>query len=398
MTSSPEEPWPVRVVSQKIGEWIARLGEVWVEGQLTQISQRPGTKMAFATLRDPSSDISISVTCWRGVLDKTPLAEGARVIVRAKPEFYASRGTLSLRAAEFREVGIGELLARLEKLKAQLRGEGLFAPELKKTLPFLPHNVGLITGRASAAERDVLQNATRRWPAVHFAIRNVAVQGPSSVPEVINALEELDKDPDVDVIVIARGGGSLEDLLPFSDEALCRAVFACETPVISAIGHEPDAPILDFVADVRASTPTDAGKRVVPDFAEEVERLRIARTRLNHGVTRKLEREEQWLDHVRSRPIFADPHLMFTARHDDVTRLLDQARRVFAHRLDAARADITHAKAQMRALSPQSTLDRGYAVVQRVDDDSVVRDASHTTSGDALRIRLAVGELTATAD
>ncbi len=308
--STPETPWPLRVVSQKIGTWIARLGEVWVEGQIAEVSRRPGAGIVFLTLRDPSADISMSVTCRRDAYDVAELREGARVIVRAKPDFYAARGTLSLRASEFRAIGIGELLARLEKLKAALRVEGLFAPERKRTLPFLPHKVGLITGRASAAERDVRQNALRRWPAVQFEVCNVAVQGSTAVPQVLKALAQLDADPEVDVIVLARGGGSLEDLLPFSDEALCRAVFSCTTPVVSAIGHEPDTPIVDFVADVRCSTPTDAGKRVVPDFAEEAQRLVSLRERLHRGVTHRLEREQQWLDAVRSRPVMAQPTVM----------------------------------------------------------------------------------------
>jgi exodeoxyribonuclease VII large subunit len=394
--STPEEPWPVRVVSQKIAGWIARLGDVWVEGQVTQLSRRPGTNTVFLTLRDPAADISLPVTCWRQTFDEAqpPLTEGARVIVHAKPEFFAQRGTLSLRAAEFRPVGIGELLARLERLKAALGAEGLFAAERKRRLPFLPNKIGLVTGRASAAERDVLENAKRRWPAVQFVIRNVAVQGPSAVPQVIGALRNLDEDPEVDVIVIARGGGSVEDLLPFSDEGLCRAVFAARTPVVSAIGHEPDTPLLDFVADVRCSTPTDAAKRVVPDLAEEMHRIGVARDRLLRCVVGRIDREQQWLDGARSRPVLARPEVMIDARASEVTGLVERSRRCLDHRLDGAASELSHTRARVTALSPQATLDRGYAVVQR-EDGVVVRRPSDVEPGDQVRLRLAEGEVPA---
>jgi exodeoxyribonuclease VII large subunit len=224
----------------------------------------------------------------------------------------------------------------------------------------------------------------------------VPVQGASAVPQVIGALRNLDDDPDVDVIVIARGGGSVEDLLPFSDEGLCRAVFACRTPIVSAIGHEPDTPLLDFVADVRASTPTDAGKRVVPDLAEELQRIEAARQRLLRCVTGRLDREQQWLDAVRSRPLIARPETLVETRTAEVRADLDRARRCLTHRLDAAAADLAHTRARVTTLSPQSTLDRGYAVVQ-AGDGAVVRAAADVTPGDALRIRLAKGELAATA-
>src|SRR3954463_1228376 len=292
--STAEDPWPVRVVSQKVGAWIAKLGWIWVDGQVAQITRRPGSTVVFLTLRDPSADLSLSVTTNRDVLDMGApnLSEGARIVVHAKPEFYAARGTLSLRADEVRQVGLGELLARLEQLKKLLGAEGLFARERKRRLPFLPQKIGLITGRASAAERDVLMNTRRRWPAVEFRVINVPVQGPTAVPQIIDALKVLDADETIDVIVLARGGGSVEDLLPFSDEALCRAVFACRTPVVSAIGHETDAPLVDYVADVRASTPTDAAKRIVPDLAEESRLIDEVRRRLDRAVLTLVEREE----------------------------------------------------------------------------------------------------------
>ena len=395
-TSSAEQPWPVRVVSQKIGAWVAKLGWVWIDGQVAQISRRPGNTTVFLTLRDPSANLSLTVTTNRDVLDlgAPNLTDGARVVIHAKPEFYPARGTLSLRADEIRQVGLGELLARLEKLKKLLGAEGLFARERKRRLPFLPRRIGLITGRASAAERDVLMNTRRRWPAVDIKVYNVPVQGPTAVPQIIEALKALDNDETVDVIVIARGGGSVEDLLPFSDEALCRAVFAARTPVVSAIGHETDTPLVDFVADVRASTPTDAAKRVVPDLAEEIRGLGITRSRLDRAISGLLDRETHRLDGLRSRPVLARPELLVETREAEVSALRDRAGRVLGHRLDRADSDLSHTLARLRALSPAATLQRGYAIVQH--GAAVLRDPAEVATGDALRVRLAGGELHAT--
>ena len=391
--SSPEEPWPVRVVSQKIGAWIAKLGWVWVDGQVAQISRRPGSTVVFLTLRDPSADLSLTVTAHRDVLDSgaPELAEGARVTLHAKPEFYPARGSLSLRADEIRQVGLGELLARLERLKKLLGAEGLFARERKRRLPFLPQRIGLITGRASAAERDVLMNTRRRWPSVDFRVINVPVQGPTAVPQIIDALKVLDNDETIDVIVIARGGGSVEDLLPFSDEALCRAVFGARTPVVSAIGHETDAPLLDYVADVRASTPTDAAKRLVPDLGEETQLIDVARRRLERAVLTLVERETHRIESWRSRPSLARPELLVDQRAADVTALRDRAVRSLDHRLRRADDELRHTVARLRALSPAATLQRGYAIVQRADGH-VVRAAGEVQPGDAVRLRLAEGE------
>jgi exodeoxyribonuclease VII large subunit len=399
-TSSAEQPWPVRVVSQKIGAWVAKLGWVWIDGQVAQISRRPGNTTVFLTLRDPSADLSLTVTTNRDVLDlgAPNLVDGARVVVHAKPEFYAARGTLSLRADEIRQVGLGELLARLAQLKTLLAAEGLFDRARKRRLPFLPGKIGLITGRASAAERDVLMNARRRWPSIEFRVINVAVQGAVAVPQIIDALSVLDRDETVDVILLARGGGSTEDLLPFSDEALCRAVFACRTPVVSAVGHETDVPLVDYVADVRASTPTDAAKRVVPDLAEEIRLIGQARSRLDRALRGLVDREQHRLDAIRSRPSLARPHTMVDSREAEVVALRDRATRTLTHRLDRATAELAHTLARLRTLSPAATLERGYAIVQRADDGAVVRAPDDVAAKDPLRIRLADGELAATVD
>jgi exodeoxyribonuclease VII large subunit len=395
--STANDPWPVRVVSQKIGAWVAKLGWVWVDGQVTQITRRPGTQTVFLTLRDPAADVSLTVTAHRDVLDAgvPNLSEGARIVAHAKPDFFAGRGTLSLRADEVRQVGLGELLARLERVKKLLAAEGLFDPARKRRLPFLPARVGLITGRASAAERDVLTNAKRRWPAVEFRVIPVAVQGPSAVPQVVDAIGLLDKDPRVDVIILARGGGSVEDLLPFSDEALCRAVFACRTPVISAIGHETDTPLVDFVADVRASTPTDAAKRAVPDLTEELALIAAARTRLDRAILNRIDREQQRLDALRSRPVLVAPTTMLDNQAAHVTALRERSGRNLVHRLDRAGSELHHTHARLRAMSPLATMERGYAIVQRRADASVLRDPADAAVGEDLRVRLARGELAA---
>ncbi|GGZ42134.1 exodeoxyribonuclease 7 large subunit [Streptomyces inusitatus] len=393
LNTSPDAPLPVGEVSRLIGGWIDRLGAVWVEGQITQLSRRPGQGVVFLTLRDPAHDISVGVTCYRQVFDAVAdiVTEGARVVVHAKPEWYAPRGQLSLRAVEIRPVGIGELLARLEQLKRRLGAEGLFAADRKKPLPFLPHRVGLVCGRASAAERDVLENARRRWPAVRFEVRNVAVQGVRAVSQVVQAVQELDELAEVDVIIVARGGGSVEDLLPFSDERLVRAVAECRTPVVSAIGHEPDAPLLDLVADLRASTPTDAAKKVVPDVGEELERVRQLRDRSLRTVRSLLEREERGLAHALSRPSMEHPHRMVDQREAEADALVARSRRVLGHLLDRADSELAHTRARVVSLSPAATLERGYAVLRR-DDGTVVRSAGEVTAGEALRARVSEGE------
>jgi exodeoxyribonuclease VII large subunit len=395
--STAEEPWPVRTVSRLVGEWLGRLGTVWVEGQVASLSKRPGASVAFVTLRDPAADVSMTVTATPAVLAglDPPLAEGQQVVVQANPHWYMSRGTLSLQALEIRSVGLGALLARLERLRTLLTQEGLFDPARKKPLPFLPREVGLVCGRESDAKHDVVENARRRWPAVVFAIREVPVQGPQAVPAIVDALRDLDRAPEVDVIVIARGGGDVQELLPFSDEALIRAVAATRTPVVSAIGHEAHAPLLDFVADWRASTPTDAGKRVVPDVAEESAKINALRRNAWRCVDSRVEREHAWLAAVRSRPAVADPYADLDRRATGVADHLARARRVVAGCLDQEARDVTAALARIATLSPQATLDRGYAIVQR-PDGSVLRAAAGTAENDPLHVRLADGGLDVT--
>ncbi len=383
---------PVRVVAIRIGEWIARLGEIWVDGQVAQLVRRPGVATQFVTLRDPDANISLSVTVPRGVLPDS-VVEGSRVVMRARPDFYLERGTLSLRATEVRQVGLGELLARLEALRALLAAEGLFAADRKRRLPFLPRTIGLITGRAGAAERDVVENARRRFPAARFRLENVAMQGANAVTEVAAALERLDRDTDVDVIVIARGGGSVEDLLPFSNETLVRAVAAARTPIVSAIGHETDRPLLDLVADVAASTPTDAGRRIVPDLAEEIRGVAELRARARARIRARIERETELMAGLPER-------LRRTVRNrlerdvTDTAGLQARSRQRFGALLAAERADLVHVRARISSLSPQATLDRGYAVVRRADG-AIVRVPADATG--PLLVRVADGEFGAVA-
>jgi exodeoxyribonuclease VII large subunit len=397
METSLESPAPVRQIANAIAGWVDRLGAVWVEGQVAQVSRRPGMSTVFMTLRDAVADISVTVTCSRTLFDSLnpPVVEGASIVVNAKPSYYANRGTISLYARDIRMVGLGELLARLERRRQLLAAEGLFAPELKRPLPFLPDTVGLVTAPNSAAERDVLENAKRRWPAVTFEVAYAAMQGQRSAAEVIEAVERLDRNPAVDVIVIARGGGSVEDLLPFSDEALIRAVHAVRTPVISAIGHEPDQPLLDLVADVRASTPTDAAKLVVPDVAEEQRNVVHARDRMRGAVRSWVSREQAGLDALRSRPALADPRTLLDTRLDEVDRLRDRARRTLGHTLDRAADDIGHQRARARALSPLATLQRGYAVLQDADGH-VVTSIEGLVAQQQISVRVADGRVHAT--
>ncbi|HTS99393.1 MAG TPA: exodeoxyribonuclease VII large subunit [Streptosporangiaceae bacterium] len=396
LETSPEAPVPVRTVLRLVGEWVGRLGRIWVEGQIAELNRRGST--VFLTLRDPLAAVSARVVCTRAVLeasDPAP-AEGARVVIWARPDFNTARGSFSLTALEIRAVGIGELLARLDRLRRSLAAEGLFAPERKRPLPFLPGMVGLICGRDSAAERDVLQNAARRWPAVRFRVRPVAVQGPYAVAEIVEALRELDADPEVDVIIVTRGGGSVEDLLPFSDESLIRAVAACRTPVVSAIGHEQDAPILDYAADVRASTPTDAARRVVPDVAEQLALIGQLRSRARRCLAGRLDREMSFLAAIRSRPALANPVREIERQQELVTALAQRARRCLSASLDRASDDIAHTRARLIALSPAATLRRGYAIVQHADA-SVARSAAEIAADEALTIRFATDQLSVTA-
>ena len=389
---SPDNPWPVRAVATRVAKYIDRLGTVWIEGQLTELKVRQST--AWMVLRDPAADMSLSVSCPRDLVVNAPvpLAEGTQVIMHGRPQFYTRNGSFSLRILEIRAVGIGELLARIERLRKLLDAEGLFDIRLKRPIPFLPNVIGLVTGRASDAERDVMTVATARWPAVRFAVRNTNVQGPNAVPQIVEALRELDADPDVDVIVVTRGGGSVEDLLPFSDETLCREIASCTTPVVSAIGHERDSPLCDLVADVRAATPTDAAKRIVPDAAAEGALVADLRRRTARALRNWVSREHDKLRQLRSRPVLAQPLVALDARSEEIHRARVAARRDIT-RLVGAEADrVGHLSARLTTLGPAATLARGYAVVQNMSGASrILRSVQDAPAGTRLRIRVTDG-------
>ncbi|MGF0116063.1 exodeoxyribonuclease VII large subunit [Promicromonospora sp. Marseille-Q5078] len=394
--TTPERPWPVRLLSAKIRDYVAKMSTVWVEGQVVEHTYRGRSGLQFVTLRDTDAEASLPVhvltKIYDGLHHKPEV--GDHVVVQAKPEFWMKNGRLSMRATAIRQVGVGELLARIDQLRRVLAAEGLFDLDRKRPLPFLPAVVGLVCGRESKAEHDVVVNARARWPQVRFEIREVAVQGVDAVREVSAAIADLDARPEVEVIVVARGGGAVEDLLPFSNEALVRAAAACTTPLVSAIGHETDAPLLDLVADHRASTPTDAAKQIVPDVAEERLRLDQARRRMRAAVGARVEREQHGLDALRSRPVLARPQTTVDAREREVAQHVRHARHLLDAALLRAAGEIGRLGAQVRALSPESTLARGYAVVQR-GDGHVVRAARDVTPGDAVHVRVAEGALDA---
>ena len=394
--TSSEAPATVRTVSEAIKEYVDRLGPIWIEGEISELNERSGM-MAFMRLRDPSVDMSISVMCHKSVIAAVkPLPDNARIVMYAKPSWYTKNGSLSFSAREIRQVGVGELLARLEALKNQLAGEGLFNSDRKVALPLLPKVIGLICGRNTDAEKDVVENAKRRWPSVQFEIREVTVQGAAAVSEVSDALRELEANKDVEVIIITRGGGSFEDLLPFSDEGLVRLAASCTTPIVSAIGHEKDSPLLDLVADYRASTPTDAAKRVVPDISEEIAMIEAMRDRARRTLVNRLDLEATRITNFRNRPVMKDPHVLITTRAEIIAGLRDRSNRSFGSSLKLAKEELKQVKARVRALSPQSTLDRGYSVVQ-LADGQIVTDPKKLKAGDELRLRLAKGETKATA-
>lgn len=389
--TTAEHPWPVSHLTGKIGQYVHRMGPVWVEGQVLRPSR--WKNLVFFDLRDPSENATLGVSALASVVDRmgTALDDGSRVVLQARPRWWARSGALKLDAADIRHAGVGDLLARIEALKEALAAEGLFDAERKRPLPFVPRRVGLVCATQGEAEHDVVVNATKRWPSVTFEIRRVSVQGQHAVREVTQAIADLDAISDVDVIVVARGGGSFEDLLAFSDERVVRAAADCSTPLVSAIGHEKDSPVLDLVADYRASTPTDAGKRIVPDAAQERAGVDQARRDMRAALEALVAREARGLDQFRSRPVLAHPHRMLDPYREAVSRARVAAGRALVSILSGADSTTRELGATLRALSPQGTLDRGYAIA-RDGSGALVRDASALTAGDALHVRFASGE------
>ncbi len=399
MTDAPptfETPWPVGLLATKIRGYIERLGTAWVEGEITQWGASGGN--VYGKLKDLTEDATISFTIWSSVRAKltSDFTQGDRVIALVKPNYWVKGGTLTMQVFEMRHVGLGDMLERLERLRTQLASEGLFDASRKKPLPFLPHCIGLVTGKDSDAEKDVIRNAQLRWPAVNFHLAYAAVQGERMVSEVTAAIQRLDADPEVDVIIVARGGGDFQNLLGFSDEKLLRAAAACTTPLVSAIGHEADRPLLDDVADLRASTPTDAAKRVVPDVSDELNRVQQARARLSSRLTGILAHEVDRIGQLRSRPVLSTPTWIIDSRSEDLTRYVARGAELVDRAVERAGAVIVDLRSQLRALSPQGTLDRGYAIVQ-LEGGQVVRSPGEAPPQTELLLTLARGALTATA-
>nr|WP_221234404.1 exodeoxyribonuclease VII large subunit [Terrimesophilobacter mesophilus] len=392
-----DAPWPVAVLAEKIKGWIDRLGTAWVEGEITQWGVSGGN--VYGKLKDLEADATVGFTIWSSVRSKLPddLKQGDRVVALLKPNYWVKGGTLSMQVFEMRHVGIGDLLERLEKLRQKLQAEGLFDADRKKRLPFLPHCIGLITGKDSDAEKDVLRNAQLRWPSVAFRVQHAAVQGDRAVGEVTAALARLDADPDVDVIIIARGGGDFQNLLVFSDETLLRAAAACTTPLVSAIGHEADRPLLDDIADLRASTPTDAAKRVVPDVAEELGRVQQARVRIGARMTGLITAEIDRIGQLRSRPVLAGSSWIVDERSDELTRWVARGAELVDRALERATTSVAELAGQLRSLSPQRTLDRGYAIAQ-LPGGAVLRSSADAAPGTRLLLTLADGSVGTTVD
>jgi len=395
--STSDQPWPVAVVAQKIKGYIERLGTVWVEGELAQWNERNGA--VFGKLKDLDGDVTLSFQLWSSTRAKLSeeFTQGDHVVALAKTEFWVKGGTLSMQVLTMRHVGLGDLLERIERLRRQLADEGLFDPARKQRLPFLPGCIGLITGKDSDAEKDVLRNAQLRWPSVNFRVRHAAVQGDRAAADVAAAIRELDADPEVEVIIVARGGGDFQNLLAFSDEQLLRTAAACRTPLVSAIGHEADRPLLDEVADLRASTPTDAAKRVVPDVAEELSRVQQARSRILLRTTSLVTHEIERVGALRSRPVLADPGTMLAGRSDEIVRWVARGSELIDFCIERADRSLAELTGQLRALSPKRTLERGYAIAQR-PDGHVVRGVQDAAAGTRLLLTLSDGSVSTTVD
>ncbi|MDN3479931.1 exodeoxyribonuclease VII large subunit [Curtobacterium sp. APC 4022] len=385
-----EDPWPVALLGAKLRDWIDRLGVAWVEGEITQWNVAGGN--VYGKLKDIEVDATVSFSIWSSVRSRVPadLKQGARVVAAVKPNYWVKGGSLTMQVVEMKHVGLGDLLERLERLRRSLAEEGLFDPARKKRLPFLPHRIGLITGKDSDAEKDVKRNAQLRWPQVEFRTVHTAVQGDRAVAEVTAAIQELDADPEVDVIIVARGGGDFQNLLGFSDEGLVRAASAATTPIVSAIGHEADRPILDEVADLRASTPTDAAKRVVPDVAEELANVRQARARLGLRLSHTLSVEADRIAALRSRPALASTAWLVDTRAEEVARDLSRARELLDRQIERSHSEVGHLTGRLRALSPRDTLRRGYAIVQ-TSSGAVVRGADELDGATPVHVTLGTG-------
>jgi exodeoxyribonuclease VII large subunit len=360
--------YTVSAFNRGVASWVRRLPSIWIEGEVTELRRQPGWQSVFFTLKDPTDGACLPVSMPRGRFDglRLELTDGVSVHVFGRPEIFEARGVFQLRALSIEPLGLGAILAGLDRLKRKLAAEGLFAPERKRPLPLLPRRVGLLTGNEAAAKRDFVTAVRSRFPATNVLVAETYVQGPAAPAAIAAALDTLAREPEIDVIVVTRGGGSFEDLLPFSDEGVVRAVAGCAVPVVSAVGHEQDTPLCDHAADVRASTPTAAARLVVPDESELRERLDAARAALARGAGTTFERARQSLARDRER--------------------LSRAPALFVERKRAALEGLA---GRLRALSPQKTLARGYAIVRT--DNGIVRSSAELSAGDHVEVQLAEG-------
>jgi len=392
--STEHSPWQVSALSKSLKDWIEKLGKVWVEGELQSFTER--SSGTFGSIRDLDVENAIEIHAFpnSGSEIAPGLSQGDRVVALVQPVFWPKNGKLTMRVIQMHKVGLGELLERIEKLKLQLIAEGLTDASRKQPLPFLPNKIGLITGANSDAEKDVLENSRLRWPEVEFEVINTLVQGDRAANEIILALEQLDADPEVDVIIIARGGGSFQDLLPFSDERLVRAAANAGTPIVSAIGHENDQPLLDLVADLRASTPTDAAKRVVPDIAQERANIASAFERIWFRMSSLVDNQSQLILSLRSRPVIASPFGFIDNQQELLGFSTKRLGEILDYRTEKALTEIQQLRARSRSLSPQLTLERGYAVL--TDDKG--KPLTDPAKGAKIQIVLAKQEISATID
>uniref|UniRef100_UPI0040477BF5 exodeoxyribonuclease VII large subunit n=1 Tax=Aquiluna sp. TaxID=2053504 RepID=UPI0040477BF5 len=392
--STEHSPWQVSQLSRSLKDWIEKLGRVWVEGELQSFSEKGGN--IFGSLRDLDVESAIEIHSFANsdAEIEAGLKQGDRVVALLQPVFWPKNGKLTMRIGAMHKVGLGELLERIERLKQQLIAEGLTDPARKKPLPFLPNRIGLITGAKSDAEKDILQNARLRWPDVQFEVINTLVQGDRAAAEIIMALGQLDAMPEVDVIIVARGGGSFQDLLPFSDERLVRAAAALSKPLVSAIGHENDSPLLDLVADLRASTPTDAAKRVVPDVVEERKNLKLMRERAWYRVSSYVDAQLQLISSIRTRPVLASPYGFIDAQAEQLALLTRRIREIFDYRLKVSVSEIRELRANAAALSPKLTLERGYSVLM----DATGKRVSKLKAGSKFTVITKDQEISASAD
>lgn len=392
--TTAENPWPVALLSQKYHDAVVKWPGAWVEGQISEINTRRSGS-AYLTVRDNTEDIAISVSGFgRFAVLAKEFRQGDRVVLHGRPDVWMKQTRLSFLADDIRRVGKGDLMAQIEALRKRLKGEGLFDADQKIPIPEFPHRIGLICAPHARAEGDVITNARLRWPTIDFVVVHAHVQGPNCPPDIIAAIEQLDADPSVDVIIVARGGGSFEDLMGFSDEGVVRAAAQCQTPIVSAIGHEDDWTLIDLAVDMRASTPTDAAKRVVPDVMEQWQLIEEAQRRIRDRIRSRVDNEIRLIEGYANRPSLTQPLTML----EKPQRFVDEARMrldIAMRRLvDNAEATIERLHASVTALSPQSVLDRGYAVVQN-EHGQVIKETSQVNEGETMHITIRSGMLTA---